>query len=84
MKELLRTTDIVLLSYVNSLLNDACVSILIADVHVSSVEGSINAFPRRVLVADEDWDESVSILTEAGLGEHLADPAPLRRGNLMF
>jgi len=81
MKELLRTTDIVLLSYVNSLLNDACVSILIADVHV---EGSINAFPRRVLVADEDWDESVSILTEAGLGEHLADPAPLRRGNLMF
>ena len=31
MKELLRTTDIVLLSYVNSLLNDACVSVFVAD-----------------------------------------------------
>ena len=74
MKELLRTTDIVLLSYVNSLLNDAYVSVLIADVHVSSVEGSIGAFPRRVLVAAEDWDESVSILTAAGLADHLITP----------
>jgi len=73
MKELLRTTDIVLLTYVNSLLNDACVPVLIADVHVSSVEGSIGAFPRRVLVAAEDWDESISVLTAAGLGDHLID-----------
>ena len=51
MKELLRTTDIVLLTYVNSLLNDACVPAIIADIHVSSVEGSIGAFPRRVLIA---------------------------------
>ena len=71
MKELLRTTDLVLLSYVNSLLNDACVPVLIADVHVSSVEGSIGAFPRRVLVPAEDWDESASILTAAGLGDRL-------------
>jgi hypothetical protein len=79
MKELLRTTDIVLLSYVNSLLNDARVSALIADVHVSSVEGSIGVFPRRVLVAAEDWDESISLLTDAGLGEHLTAIAPQRR-----
>jgi hypothetical protein len=78
MKELLRTTDIVLLSYVNSLLNDACIPVLIADVHVSSVEGSIGAFPRRVLVDAEDWDKSVSLLTDAGLGEHLTAIAPLR------
>ncbi len=75
MKELLRTTDIVLLSYVNSLLNDACVAMLIADVHVSSVEGSIGIFPQRVLVSTEDWDESISILTAAGLGEHLTATA---------
>ncbi len=79
MKELLRTTDIVLLSYVNSLLNDACVSVFIADAHVSSVEGSIGAFPRRVLVAPEDWNESISILTAAGLGDHLLD-AKLQHG----
>jgi Putative prokaryotic signal transducing protein len=73
MAELLRTTDIVLLSYVNSLLSDAGIPALVADVHVSSVEGSIGAFPRRVLIAAEDWNESVAILTEAGLGAHLAE-----------
>lgn len=79
MKELLRTTDLVLLTYVNSLLNDACVPVLIADIHVSSVEGSIGAFPRRVLVPAEDWDESISILTAAGLGDRLIGEA-LPRG----
>ncbi len=74
MTELLRTTDIVLLSYVNSLLSDAGIPVLVADVHVSSVEGSIGAFPRRVLIAAEDWNESVAILTEAGLGVHLVAP----------
>jgi hypothetical protein len=76
MRELLRTTDIVLLTYVNSLLNDAGIPMTVADVHISSVEGSIGAFPRRVLVASEDWDESLSVLTEAGLGKHLSDAAP--------
>ncbi len=72
MAELLCTTDIVLLSYVNSLLSDAGIPALVADVHVSSVEGSIGAFPRRVLIAAEDWNESAAILTEAGLGAQLA------------
>ncbi len=73
MAELLRTTDIVLLSYVNSLLSDAGIAALVADVHVSSVEGSIGAFPRRVLIAAEDWNESVAILKEAGLAAHLRE-----------
>jgi hypothetical protein len=47
---------------------------LVADVHVSVVEGSIGAFPRRVLIAARDWEESAAILTEAGLGEHLSAP----------
>jgi hypothetical protein len=67
--ELLRTTDIVLLSYVNSLLSDAGIPLLVADVHVSVVEGSIGAFPRRLLIAAEDWEESAAILTEAGLAD---------------
>jgi hypothetical protein len=74
MAELLRTTDIVLLSYVNFLLSDAGIPVLVADAHVSAVEGSIGAFPRRVLIAAEDWDESAAILTDAGLAAHLAPP----------
>ncbi len=72
MAELLRTTDIVLLSYVNSLLSDAGIPLLVADVHVSVVEGSIGVFPRRVLIAAEDWEESAAILKDAGLEAHLA------------
>jgi len=45
-------------------------------VHVSSVEGSIGAFPRRVLIQAEDWTESVEILIGAGLGAHLSTAAP--------
>lgn len=78
MAELLRTTDIVLLSYVNALLSGAGISLLVADVHVSTVEGSIGAFPRRVLIAAEDWNESAAILTDAGLAAHLAAP-PVER-----
>jgi hypothetical protein len=83
MKELLRTTDIVLISYVNSLLSDARISMLVADTHVSSVEGSIGVFPRRVLVDAEDWDESVTLLIDAGLGEHLTAIAPQRRATAL-
>ena len=79
MAELLRTTDIVLLSYVNFLLSEAGIPVLVADAHVSAVEGSIGAFPRRVLIAAEDWDESATILTEAGLAAHLAPPPEERR-----
>jgi hypothetical protein len=77
-KELLRTTDIVLITYVKALLDDAGICAMVADVHISSVEGSIGAFPRRVLVAAEDWHESVSLLSEAGLGDHLAAPKQSR------
>jgi hypothetical protein len=83
MKELLRTTDIVLLSYVNSLLNGASIPALIADTHVSSVEGSIGAFPQRVLVDAEDWETSISLLTGAGLGAHLTAIAPQRRARAL-
>ncbi|MBI4724620.1 MAG: DUF2007 domain-containing protein [Rhodomicrobium sp.] len=80
MAELLRTTDIVLITYVNSLLSDAGIPSMVADVYVSSVEGSIGIFPRRILIASEDWNESVSILTEAGLAGYLAADAPSGAG----
>jgi hypothetical protein len=78
MKELVRTTDAVLLSFINSLLSDAGIAFMFADVHISAIEGSIGAFPRRVLVPAEDWEESKEILIAAGLGEHLGCAAPAR------
>ncbi len=74
MAELLHTADMVLLSYIDVLLRDAGIPFLVADVHVSAVEGSIGAFPRRVPVDAGDWNECAAILREAGLAAHLAAP----------
>jgi hypothetical protein len=75
MVELLRTTDIVLVSYVNSLLDEAGIPSLVADVHMSVMEGSIGVFPRRVLVAAADWHDGAAILADAGLSEYISDLA---------
>jgi hypothetical protein len=33
------------------------------------MEGSIGAFPRRVLVRDDDWSRAAQLLEEADLGQ---------------
>lgn len=66
MKELLRSTDPVRLSYLSALLGDADIEPVILDGFVSAVEGSIGAFPRRLMVLDEDFDAAVALLNEAG------------------
>ena len=56
MRELLRTNDVVRLSWVQAVLRDAGIDCLILDHHTSLVEGSIGAIPRRLMVAE--WDEA--------------------------
>ena len=56
MKELIKTNDAVLISYIEALLNEARILHQVADVHMSIVEGSIGILPRRILVWDEDYD----------------------------
>ncbi len=66
MRELLRTTDPVRLSFLTALLRDAEIEILMMDVYVSAIEGSIGAFPKRLMVDEKDYDRAVRILDEAG------------------
>jgi hypothetical protein len=73
MKELLRTNDPVLLSYVSALLDEANIDFIIADLNMSVMEGSIGALPRRVLVDSERIVQARAILNEAGIGHVLAD-----------
>ena len=68
MRELLRTNDVVLLSYVESLLADQGIDAVVFDSHISLMEGSIGAFPRRVLVDGDHWSRASRVLREAGLG----------------
>lgn len=54
MRLLLQTNDIVLISYVSHLLAEEGIGFEIFDNHISAMEGSIGAFPRRFMVADDD------------------------------
>lgn len=75
MTELLRTNDAVLISYVQALLSQAGIEHLVADNHISILDGSIGAIPRRILVDDDDISRARRVLTENGLGHELRDPS---------
>ncbi len=60
------TNDPVRLSFLIALLGDAGIHAVVLDGHVSAVEGSIGAIPRRLTVADGDADAARRILREAG------------------
>lgn len=66
MKELLRTNDVVKLSWVQATLQGSGIESLVLDTHTSIVEGSIGAIQRRVMVADEDLSRARRLLAEAG------------------
>jgi hypothetical protein len=63
--ELVRSNDLVHLSWAEAMLRAAGIGCLIADAHVSSIEGSIGVLPRRLLVAAEDADEARRVLDGA-------------------
>jgi hypothetical protein len=62
------SNDPVRLSFLVALLRDAGIVCLLLDNHVSAVEGSIGAIPRRLAVADEDERQALRVLNEAGEG----------------
>jgi hypothetical protein len=78
MRELLRSNDSVMISFAESVLRQAGIASMLADQHMSVMEGSIGAFPRRLLVGDDDWTAAREILTEAGLGASLAGDGDVR------
>jgi hypothetical protein len=73
MKELLRSHDAVLLSYVGALLEEADIGFIVADTNMSVLEGSIGILPRRVLVENERIGQARSLLTEAGIGHVVSE-----------
>jgi len=65
MKELLRTNDIVRLSWAQALLRDAGIDSVVLDQHTSLVEGSIGAIPRRLMVAEKDHRRACALIAAA-------------------
>ncbi|HXW41670.1 MAG TPA: DUF2007 domain-containing protein [Xanthobacteraceae bacterium] len=71
MRELVRTNDPVLISAIEALLKGAGINHLIADQNMSVLEGSIGIFPRRILVAEDEFEAAQRLLAEAGFGNEL-------------
>ncbi|MFC4352966.1 DUF2007 domain-containing protein [Fodinicurvata halophila] len=71
MRELLRTNDLVRLSWVQALLADAGIEAVTFDNHASVLEGSVVAITRRLMVIDEDYERACALLAEAD-----AEPPP--------
>ena len=68
MEEVFRTNDLVKLSYIEHLLQEAGIRYFIADQHISAVEGNIGAFPRRVMVPEELKKQAEEALAEVERG----------------
>jgi hypothetical protein len=66
-----RSNDPVVISFAQSVLQQAGNANIVADQHMSTAEGSIGAFPRRLLVDAFDGGEARRLLDEAGLGAWL-------------
>lgn len=71
MVELLRSNDVVRLSWLMALLSEAEIEAILLDTHTSVIEGSIGAIPRRLMVREDDAVRARRVLAEAG--EELPD-----------
>jgi len=71
MIELLRTNDVVTISFVTSLLKDAGITVMVTDEYMSVAEGSLGLLPRRILVAAQQAKKARQLVRDAGLGAEL-------------
>jgi hypothetical protein len=75
MVELLKSNDLVLISFAETLLKAADISYFLADTHMSLLEAQVGIMPRRLLVPREDFVRARVLLRENNLGAELStDP----------
>lgn len=73
MIELVRTNDAVVISFIESLMRDAGIPILIADQNMSILDGSLGILPRRILVDADDAARARRILADAGIAHEIRE-----------
>jgi hypothetical protein len=71
MIEIMRTNDLVLISFVEATLAGAGLRYFVADGYTSAMEGSLGFLPRRILVEEEGVGHARRLLTAAGLEHEL-------------
>ncbi|MCJ2123498.1 DUF2007 domain-containing protein [Methylobacterium sp. J-077] len=74
MNVLISANDPVLIGFARSVLEAAEIPVLVADSHMSVMEGSIGAFGQRLMVPDDWAPQARRLLKDAGLAHELRDP----------
>ncbi|AYF02165.1 DUF2007 domain-containing protein [Paracoccus yeei] len=69
MKEVLRTTDALLITRAADLLEAEGIAAFPLDQHMSVLEGSLGILPRRLMVADRDHFMASAILRDNRIGD---------------
>ena len=67
MKELVRTNDMVRMSFLRALLTDAGIEHVVLDTHMSITEGNANFIAPRLMVDSDDYSRAKRLLADAGL-----------------
>ncbi len=67
MKQLLRTNDPTEIAFVKMLLQGEGITAFEMDVNMSVLEGSIGILPRRIMVADAEYDDACKALRDNGI-----------------
>ena len=65
MVELLRSNDLVFLSWVRAILAAETIDAVILDEHTSVIEGNIAAIPRRIMVHVDDLARAQELMSQA-------------------
>ncbi len=65
MDELLRSNDMVLVGYVESLLRDDGIGYAVLDTNMSVLEGSLGVLPRRIMVDSDRLERARWLLDQA-------------------
>ena len=71
MIEIMRTNDLVLLSVVDAILTSERIEFLVADQHMSCLEGSSGFLQRRILVPADRAHRARLLLRDAGMAKEL-------------
>ena len=76
MEEIVRTNDMVLISFIEALFSEAGIEYLVADTNVSVLEGSIGILPRRILVRRDHAAQARRLIKDADLEQELRPTKP--------
>lgn len=74
MREILRTADPVLISFVETLLRQAGMSVHVLDRNMSALYGGVGQLQQRIVVDEDEWQRARRLLVDAQLEQWIVDP----------